>query len=187
MLDTISNISLNTFDIITISLITLLGLKGLFKGFIKEIFGIIGIVGGVFISSRLADQVGSLLSPVFSITDSSTATMVGFIVTLVVVWISAYISSYTLQKLLSAGGLGGIDKLFGFIFGAGKILLILSIITYGVSNIEFAKSKMSSFTSDSVTYPLLYEVGGYIVKLDFSKITDEAGKKVDSIVAKSEE
>lgn len=50
--------NLNIFDTVTLVIIVLIGLKGLFRGFIKEAFALIGIVGGVFVASRLARDVG---------------------------------------------------------------------------------------------------------------------------------
>ena len=50
--------NINIFDLIVVALITILGLKGLFRGFTKEFFALIGIVGGVFVASRLSKDAG---------------------------------------------------------------------------------------------------------------------------------
>jgi len=42
--------NLNYFDIVVLGLVVLLGLKGFLRGFIKEAFAFIGIVGGFFIA-----------------------------------------------------------------------------------------------------------------------------------------
>jgi membrane protein required for colicin V production len=47
------------FDLIVGSIILLLGLKGILNGFFKELFGLIGIVGGIFVGSRVANEVGT--------------------------------------------------------------------------------------------------------------------------------
>jgi membrane protein required for colicin V production len=49
---------LNYFDIIAAAIILLLGLKGIVNGFFKEIFGLVGIIGGIFIASRFGPDVG---------------------------------------------------------------------------------------------------------------------------------
>ena len=43
--------NIEVFDLVIILITLLLGLKGLFRGLIKEIFGIVGIVGTTFVSS----------------------------------------------------------------------------------------------------------------------------------------
>ena len=52
------------FDLVIITITLLLGLKGLFRGIIKEIFGIIGIIGAIFVASRISTQTGELIAPV---------------------------------------------------------------------------------------------------------------------------
>ena len=42
------------FDLVVGSIILLLGLKGILNGFFKELFGLIGIVGGIFIMEALS-------------------------------------------------------------------------------------------------------------------------------------
>ena len=50
------------FDLVVVALVLVLGIKGLLNGFIKEIFGIIGLIGGVIVASRYADEVGEFIS-----------------------------------------------------------------------------------------------------------------------------
>ena len=38
------------FDLIIIAITLLLGLKGLFRGLVKEVFGLLGIVGAIFVA-----------------------------------------------------------------------------------------------------------------------------------------
>ena len=52
----------NYFDLIVTIIILFLGLKGVINGFFKEIFGLVGIIGGIFIASRVGDEVGQTLS-----------------------------------------------------------------------------------------------------------------------------
>ena len=46
------------FDLIIISITLILGLKGLFRGLIKEVFGIIWIIGEIFVASRISKETG---------------------------------------------------------------------------------------------------------------------------------
>ena len=41
---------IEVFDLVIILITLLLGLKGLFRGLIKEVFGIVGIVGAIFVA-----------------------------------------------------------------------------------------------------------------------------------------
>ena len=87
----------------------------------------------------------------------------------------------------SLSGLGVIDRIFGFIFGAGKVFLIISIIVYALSQVEAFRNKLESKFANTITYPLLLDAGGYIIKLDIAKTTSKVEKVVDQAVEASKE
>lgn len=166
------------FDIIVVAITVILGLKGLFRGFIKEVFGLVGIVGGIFIASRISEDVGALIAPVFALENQSTINLIGFVVALVGFWIIIYILGMILTKIFTLSGLGIFNRLFGFIFGSAKVFLILAVISYAVYQVDTFKTKIDKNFSTSIVFPLLVDTGSYIVKLDTSKIT----KKVEEVL-----
>jgi membrane protein required for colicin V production len=178
---------ISMFDIIIVAITFLLGLKGLFRGFIKEVFGLIGIVGGIFVASRAAKDIGDLIAPLLALDNESTIKLIGFIAGLVGFWIIIYLIGMILSKMSSMSGLGIIDRIFGFIFGAGKVFLIVSIIVYALSQVNVFKEKLETNFGKTVTYPLLLDVGAYIIKLDLAKTTTAVEKSVDEAVKASKE
>ncbi len=174
--------NINIFDLIVIVLITLLGLKGLFRGFTKEFFALIGIVGGVFVASRLADDVGQFANSLIPMQNENTIMLVGFISSLVLFWIVAFIIGNILSKMFSLSGLGIFDRLLGFMFGAGKIFLLFSIISYAVSQVKTINDALQPKLKDSIVFPLLVQSGGYIIKLDTSSIQKEVSQNLDKVV-----
>ena len=75
------------FDLVVGSIILLLGLKGILNGFFKELFGLIGIIGGIFVGSRVASDVGTLLSEaIFKFESPAAISFLGFLVTLALFW-----------------------------------------------------------------------------------------------------
>ena len=164
--------NISIFDIISLSLIFILGIKGVINGFIKEVFGLIGIVGGIFIASRFAEQMGQLINTnLYKLESSATLYLVGFIAVLIVFWILSLFVGHLLESLLKMSGLGAIDKLAGFIIGSAKIFLVFSILAVTLSNIEFIKEKADEYMEKSFMYPIFVETGTYIVKMDSDKIT----------------
>lgn len=169
------------FDLIIIAITLLLGLKGLFRGFIKEVFGLLGIVGAIFVASRISKELGDLIAPILVLENEATIKLIGFIVALVVVWLIIYSAGMVVSKIFSASGLGTIDRIFGFIFGALKIFLIFSVIAYALYQVQSFKKVIDEKFANSIVMPHLLSVGSYIIKLDTTTLTQSLDKAVDSV------
>ncbi len=174
--------NINYFDLIVLALVTLLGLKGLFRGFIKEAFALFGIVGGVFVASRVSSQVGEIVDNIMHFDNNNTVVLVGFIVSLAVFWVVAYILGTILSKMIGLSGLGFLDRFLGFVFGAGKVFLLFSIIVYALSNVESINKKLEEKVQDSMVYPILKQTGQYIIKLDTTNIQQKVSKNIDKAI-----
>jgi membrane protein required for colicin V production len=168
------------FDLVILAITLILGLKGLFRGLIKEVFGIIGIIGAIFVASRISKEIGDLIAPILVLENEATIKLIGFIVALVSVWLVVYSAGIIVSKIFSASGLGIVDRIFGFVFGAAKIFLIFSVIAYALYQVESFKKVINEKFANSVVMPHLISVGSYIIKLDTSSITNSIDKAVDS-------
>ncbi|TLD81150.1 CvpA family protein [Helicobacter sp. MIT 11-5569] len=156
------------FDIVVGVLIFFLAIRGAINGFIREFFGLAGIVGGVYVASVYADSVGGWISAnVYAFKNPSAITLIGFLVILVVVWVGALLIAEVLQKLAKLSVLGVVNRLLGFVFGGLKVFMIFAIIIAALTNIQFAKSFIESKTQNSYLYPMLKSTGEAIIKLDF--------------------
>lgn len=170
------------FDMVVLGITLVLGLKGLFRGLIKEVFGIIGIIGAIFVASRISKNIGDLIAPLLAIENETTIKLIGFVVALIGFWLIVYLLGIIVSKIFSASGLGIVDRIFGFIFGAAKIFLIFSVIAYAMYQVESFKKAIDEKTAGSVVMPHLISVGSYIIKLDTSSIANKIGTTVDSVV-----
>ena len=179
----------STFDMIIVGISVVLGLKGLFKGFIKEVFGLVGIIGGIFIASRLSETVGNLIKPLIGIDSNATLSLIGFVVTLIGFWILVYIAGSILSKMSEMSGLGALNRLFGFVFGTAKIFLIISVIFYALYQIQSFRASLDKKLANSIVFPVLVETGGFIVKLDTSKFlpTSEEVTKKETVAETTKE
>jgi len=173
---------LNTFDIIIITLITILGLKGLFRGLIKEVFGLVGIIGGVYVASRVTKSVGLLIDKFIPIENETTMLLIGFVVSLATFWALLYLLGIILSKMFSLSGLGIFDRLFGFVFGGAKVFLIVSVIIYAVSQVNAIKVTLDKKAQDSIMYPILQDVGAMIIKLDTTTLQNTVSSHINGAV-----
>ena len=88
-----------------------------------------------------------------------------------------------ISKIFSASGLGAVDRIFGFVFGASKIFLIFSVIAYSLYQVQSFKKVMDEKFATSFVMPHLISVGSYIIKLDTTSITNSVDKVVDTTKA----
>lgn len=169
------------FDIVIILITLFLGLKGLFKGFIKEVFGLLGIVGAIFIASRISLEVGNVVASVLNIENESTIKLLGFIISVIAIWFVIYSLGIIVSKIFSASGLGIFDRVLGFVFGAAKVFLIFSIIAYAINSIDSFKKSIDENSSNSIVMPHLISVGSYIMKLDTNSIKEQLNEGTKEI------
>ena len=169
------------FDLVIITITLLLGLKGLFRGIIKEIFGIIGIIGAIFVASRISTQTGELIAPVLVLENQATIKLIGFVIALVIVWLIAYSAGVVVSKIFSASGLGIIDRFFGFLFGMAKIFLIFSVIAYALYQVNSFKKVIDEQFKSSILMPYLLDVGSVIIKLDTTALTNNIDKAIETV------
>ncbi|WP_455755832.1 CvpA family protein [Sulfurimonas sp.] len=179
---------LNYFDLIVSIIILLLGLKGIINGFFKEVFGLIGIVGGIFVASRLGESVGQFLSDlIFNFENSSAISFAGFLTTLAAFWLIMIVVGLIFKKLSSLSGLGALDKVLGFVFGASKFFFIAAVIAHATYNIKAVKSVLDDTTlKNSILFPILVETGSVIMKLDPVEISEDIDEATKSIQDKAE-
>jgi membrane protein required for colicin V production len=157
----------NYFDVTIGAIILLLAIKGFMNGVIKEVFGLAGLIGGVYFASRLAGDAAVFVDKNFiHIENAALLKLIGFMTILIVIWVSATIMGSLLSKLTSASGLGFMDRLLGFIAGGGKYFIIFALIVTALSNVSLIKNSVQTYVKDSMLYPLLYQAGSRIIQID---------------------
>ncbi len=171
---------LNYFDLGSIAIILLLGLKGIINGFFKELFGLVGIIGGIFIASRFGSSVGGYLNEaIFNFDNEGAISFTGFLATLAFFWLLMVSVGYAFKKLSKLSGLGIYDRILGFLFGASKFFLIAAVIVHAMYNIAALRPSIDSFMSTSKLFPAFVATGRFIMKLDPIEISDDINATVD--------
>lgn len=171
----------NYFDLVVAVIILLLGLKGILNGFFKELFGLIGIVGGIFVASRVGTEVGTFLSDnIFHFESNAVISFSGFLLTLALFWLAMVGLGHLFKKLGSLSGLGAVDRIAGFVLGSGKFFLIAAVIAYALNNVKPIRENIEEPLANSVLFPVLVQTGGYIMHLDPEAIQEKADTAIDS-------
>ncbi|MFK5976976.1 MAG: CvpA family protein [Sulfurovum sp.] len=166
-LENFSMMDFNYFDVTILAIILILGIKGFMQGFIKEFFGLLGLVAGVYFASRFADKAGEFISiNLIQIEDPAILKLIGFLTILLIIWIGATFIGAILSKLTSISGLSFINRLLGFIMGGGKYFLIFALIVTALSHVKLVQDNLGKYTKDSVLFPYLQETGSYLINMD---------------------
>jgi len=166
-MENFSMIDFNYFDITIGAIVLILGIKGFMSGFVKEVFGLVGLVGGVYLASRISDDAALFIDSNFiHIENTTLLKLIGFLAILTVVWLGAAILGSIFSKLTSLSGLGFMNRLLGFIAGGGKYFIIFALIVTALSNITLVKDNMGKYINNSILYPYLLKTGSSIIHLD---------------------
>ena len=172
---------INYFDLVAAIIILLLGLKGIINGFFKEVFGLVGIIGGIFVASRIGDNVGEELNNlIFNFSSPAAVSFLGFLTTLALFWLLMVLIGFIFKKLSAMSGLGPIDKVLGFVFGASKFFLIAAVIAHAAYSIKAVKSTIDSSMGSSVLFPIMVETGAFIMKMDPVGMSEDINNTIDA-------
>lgn len=158
------------FDLIVISLVLILAIKGLLNGFIRELFGIIGLIGGVIIASRYATNAGEFISNNIYVINSSSWYFFGFLAVLVIFWVLCLVLGRVFAKMLSMSGFAFVDRALGFLLGSAKIFLVFAIFSAIIASIPIINDKIAPYAQKSIVYPFLLESGKFIMNVDYKNL-----------------
>ena len=160
-------VDFNYFDVTISAIVLILGIKGFMNGFIKEIFGLAGLVAGVYFGSRFADTAAAFINDNFiQMQNPTLLKLLGFLAVLIIIWLGATLLGSILSKLSSVSGLGFLNRLFGFIAGGGKYFIIFALIVTALSNVTLVKENLGKYVKHSMLYPYLLKTGSAIIHLD---------------------
>ena len=164
------------FDLGVAALVLILGIKGVINGLIKEVFGLVGLIGGIVVASRFAKEAGELVSEkVYKLDGDSVLFFMGFLVLLIGFWLACLAIGAFLSKIVGLSGLGFLDKIGGFIIGSAKIFLAFSVLFAIISNMQTINSKIEPYFQGSKLHPILLSSGKWIMNLDVNGIKNGVG------------
>src|SRR5210317_876877 len=117
---------MNPFDIFIIIVLGYSIIRGLFRGLVKELSSIIGVLGGFYAAYTYYPLVAGLLSRL--IRDISYLNILSFLIIFCGVLIIVGVLGVIIKYLLNIAFLGWVDRIGGVVFGVLKGVLIVSIL-----------------------------------------------------------
>ena len=139
---------MNPFDILIIVILGYSLVRGLFRGLVKEVSSIIGVLGGFYGAYTYYKLLAGLLSGL--IKNTAYLNILSFLIVFCGVLILVSILGVIIKYLLNIAFLGWIDRIGGIGFGVIKGILIVSVLFITLT--AFLPQK-SAFIKNSVLAP----------------------------------
>ena len=117
---------MNPFDIFIIIVVGYSIVRGLFRGLVREVSSIIGILGGFYAAYSYYPAMAKLLAGL--ITNPSYLNILSFLIIFCSILIIISILGVVIKYLLNVAFLGWIDRICGFGFGIIKGVLIVTVL-----------------------------------------------------------
>lgn len=119
------------FDIVVLAIIGILTIIGLWKGFLKQFFGLLGLVTGYILAMRLYHPVSKYLTGI----DPGTARIISFIAIFLASILIVHLIGWVVGRRFGIARSGFISRIGGALLGFLKgclivALVVMLIITY---------------------------------------------------------
>jgi len=117
---------MNPFDILIIVILGYCLVRGLFRGLVKEVSSIIGVIGGFYFAYSYYAVIARKLSRFIS--DFSYLNILSFLIIFCTILMVINVLGTLIKYLLNIAFLGWVDRTFGLTFGIIKGILIISVL-----------------------------------------------------------
>ena len=118
---------LSAVDWILLAVLGLSLLLGLWRGIVQELLSLAGWVAAFYVSQMYAPMAAAWLPMEGS--SQMLRYAAGFVVVFIAVLVATVLISWVVKKLISAVGLGPLDRLLGSVFGLMRGVVILLAVT----------------------------------------------------------
>ncbi len=172
--------TLNSFDLVILLIVAIFCIKGFINGFLREVFGFLGIVFGIYFAARLSKVFLPYFSDLLHIQSENLLDLIVFIVLFVCIWILFIILGSGLSKLTKVTGFGFLNNILGFAVGGGKYFIIFAVIMTALSNVKILNSTMNGLNENSIIYQYLIATGSLF--LNKSKDENEQNMSIQKMI-----
>ncbi len=119
-------IAMNPFDILLAVIAVYCLVRGIFRGLVKEISSIIGVIGGFYAGYTFYPTLAGTIGKIFS--NPAYARLVAFLLIFIGVYLAISICGVIIKYFMNIVYLGWIDRIGGALFGLAKAVLIAAVL-----------------------------------------------------------
>ena len=142
-------------DLVLTVFVAFLLVKGIWKGFVKEISGILAVVGGVITSFMLHSAAEEFLSPYVG---PKYLGLVAYSILFIAAYLGIMLLGSFIDRVVKSVMLGSFNRILGGLFGLLKALLWASLCVYAYSSLqEGVGFDHPGLVANSIFYPFLLD------------------------------
>ena len=139
---------MNPVDVVVIVFALIMATKGMIRGLVRELFGLIALFAGIFVAHAYHAYLGHLIASYITVS-LTTANISAFFIIFFAVYIALFLVGLTISSMIRKIDLGFIDRVFGFAFGAFKAFLVVMILVLLVDSFSMFAPMARSLRKDS--------------------------------------
>ncbi len=132
---------MNWLDFVLVAIMVVSAVVGIFKGFVKQVIGLVAVVAGLILASFYYDRAAAVFETF--VKNELLSDFFGFLLIFILVLVAGSILGYLLTKAMK-GPLALVNRLFGAVFGFVKAVLICGIIVFALVSFEIAKPALET-------------------------------------------
>ena len=174
---------LGIIDLIILAVMVISVLFALYRGLVRELLGISSWILAGFVALYSYNPLLELLASSFE--NVKLAAIVGSAVLALVVLIVMTIINACIAKRLRKSSLSGLDRIFGFVFGIARAMLIVALIYIFVTTMMLSPRQLARLKKENVSLSYVEMVASAVqsvfpenIKADLASYQATKHKKV---------
>ena len=166
---------MNLFDILIIVVLGYCMIRGIFRGLIKEVASIAGVLAGFYAAYAYHGAVSPFLSQ--WITDPAYRSIAAFVIVFCGVFFTITLMGVLIRMMAKAALLGVVDRILGAIFGGVKAVLVITLVY--ILLVTFSPAGGMAFIRDSKLAQPVVSTGQVMVELLPEKVKKTYDRKLE--------
>jgi membrane protein required for colicin V production len=165
---------MNSLDILIITILAYGLIRGIFRGLVREISSIVGVLGGFYAAYTYYPLVSNLISPWIS--NEAYLKILSYLILFSAVVIIINTLAVVIKYLLNIAYLGWVDRICGAMFGVIKGILVICVLFIALTAFL---PKGASIIKESTLSPHVAIVSEVMVKVVSKDMKQQFGSKIN--------
>ena len=141
-------------DVLLAAVLLLFALRGLWRGFMREVFGLAGLLAGAVAAATWSTPLGDQISPQLHVTPAVAELIAGAVLVVGVVLVAS-LSGRLGRRLARAIWLGPVDRGLGAVFGLAKGAALVGLGLMALQRLAPGSSTAKLAADSELAHPLV--------------------------------